>query len=109
MASYQKPGKLEKKRAKTGVSGDVPSNLFSWRGEGCMPDGGIGDASMESGGEEELEGSHDPLVVFGSGVMTMILSKIDARSVALARLVSRGWREVASSDEIWAPKDFFHI
>ncbi|KAH0637393.1 hypothetical protein KY289_037308 [Solanum tuberosum] len=46
----------------------------------------------------------DPLVVLGSDVMLMILSCLDARSVALCLLVSCGWRAVASSDKIWSSK-----
>uniref|UniRef100_A0A3Q7I7X0 F-box domain-containing protein n=1 Tax=Solanum lycopersicum TaxID=4081 RepID=A0A3Q7I7X0_SOLLC len=46
----------------------------------------------------------DPLVVLGTDVMLMILSCLDARSVALCLLVSRGWRAVASSDKIWSSK-----
>ncbi|GFP96190.1 hypothetical protein PHJA_001763100 [Phtheirospermum japonicum] len=39
--------------------------------------------------------------------MMIILCKLDARSVALARLVSAGWLAVGSDDEIWAPKVLF--
>ncbi|KAH0637377.1 hypothetical protein KY289_037292 [Solanum tuberosum] len=46
----------------------------------------------------------DPLVVLGSVAMLMILSCLDARSVALCLLVSCGWRAVASSDKIWSSK-----
>ncbi|KAK3026392.1 hypothetical protein RJ639_042602 [Escallonia herrerae] len=46
----------------------------------------------------------DPLVVFGSDIMMVILGYLDARSVALSLLVSRGWRGVASSDRLWASK-----
>ncbi|KAH0637392.1 hypothetical protein KY289_037307 [Solanum tuberosum] len=42
----------------------------------------------------------DPLVVLGSDIMLMILSCLDARSVALCLLVSCGWRVVASSDRV---------
>ncbi|KAF5466205.1 hypothetical protein F2P56_016152 [Juglans regia] len=46
----------------------------------------------------------DPLEVFGTDIMLMILSNLDARSVALSLVVSRGWYGVASSDRIWSPK-----
>ncbi|XP_059290090.1 uncharacterized protein LOC132043600 isoform X1 [Lycium ferocissimum] len=46
----------------------------------------------------------DPLVVFGSDIMLLILSCLDARSVALSLLVSPEWRAVASSDKIWSSK-----
>ncbi|XP_057772308.1 uncharacterized protein LOC130991882 isoform X2 [Salvia miltiorrhiza] len=58
----------------------------------------------DSGGEELQLAAEDPLLVFGSEIMTIILSKLDVRSLAEARLVSRGWQAVASSDRIWAPK-----
>nr|GMD85513.1 F-box family protein [Ipomoea batatas]GMD90755.1 F-box family protein [Ipomoea batatas] len=48
--------------------------------------------------------SMDPLEVFGTDIMLMILSHLDARSVALSLLVSRRWNGVASSDTIWGPK-----
>ncbi|KAI3469895.1 hypothetical protein Pfo_026558 [Paulownia fortunei] len=109
----QELGKLGKKKPKTGILGDGPSSVPSlssfWRGKGRMADRGICDGTAESGGGEELEvapeeGSQDPLVVFGSGIMMMTFSKLDARSVALACLVSRGWFAVASADKIWALK-----
>ncbi|KAK6130510.1 hypothetical protein DH2020_035768 [Rehmannia glutinosa] len=56
---------------------------------------------------EELaaaEGSQDPVVVFCSGVMMIILSKLDVRSIAVARVVSGGWLAVASADMLWEPK-----
>lgn len=101
---------LGKKKAKTGDFGDGPSNLSSLsssrRVKEWMAEGGMSD------GEEELEvaveeGSHDPLAVFGSGIMMTILGKLDAPSVALARLVSRGWLAVASTDKIWGTKVFY--
>lgn len=46
----------------------------------------------------------DPLVEFGWDIMLMILSHLDARSVALSLVVSRGWHGVASSDAIWSQK-----
>ncbi|XP_018839304.2 uncharacterized protein LOC109005010 isoform X1 [Juglans regia] len=54
--------------------------------------------------EEEGVLRSDPLEVFGTDMMSMILSNLDARSVALSLLVSRGWHGVASSDRIWGPK-----
>ncbi|XP_073312050.1 uncharacterized protein [Primulina huaijiensis] len=107
-----------KKKAKTGDLEDGPSSFRSspspsWHGMENIPDGGIEDSGdisarkrVEDGGEEE---ELDPLMVFGPGIMMIILNKLDARSVALARLVSRDWCTVASSDKIWAPKDLFHM
>lgn len=110
-------GKMRKMKARTRSLGDGPSSFPSfspdWRGrrrvDGTIDGGGGGAAASESDGGEEYEfpaeeGSWDPLAVFGSGIMMMILNKLDARSVALARLVSRGWLVLASSDKIWAPK-----
>ncbi|XP_062166414.1 uncharacterized protein LOC133872806 isoform X2 [Alnus glutinosa] len=56
--------------------------------------------------KEEGEGvlRRDPLEVFGTDIMLKILSNLDARSVALSLLVSRGWHAVASSDRIWGAK-----
>lgn len=50
------------------------------------------------------ENLQDPLVVFGWDIMLMILSHLDARSVALSLVVSRSWHGVASSDAIWSKK-----
>ncbi|KAH0637394.1 uncharacterized protein [Solanum tuberosum] len=52
----------------------------------------------------EMGRLNDPLVVLGSDIMLMILSCLDARSVALCLLVSCGWRGIASSDKIWSSK-----
>ncbi|KAL4561161.1 hypothetical protein LXL04_033323 [Taraxacum kok-saghyz] len=46
----------------------------------------------------------DPLVVCGFDIMLMILSHLDARSVASSLVVSRRWRRVACSDTIWSEK-----
>lgn len=46
----------------------------------------------------------DPLVVFGTDIMMMILRNLDAGSVALSLLVSRAWNGVASSDRLWTSK-----
>lgn len=46
----------------------------------------------------------DPLVVFGYDIMLMILTRLDAHSVATSLLVSRKWRQVGSSDVVWAKK-----
>ncbi|XP_059632264.1 F-box protein GID2-like isoform X2 [Cornus florida] len=54
--------------------------------------------------EEGEEIVRDPLVVFGSDITMMILSHLDAASVALSLLVSRGWHGVASSDRLWTTK-----
>ncbi|XP_047979883.1 uncharacterized protein LOC125221713 isoform X3 [Salvia hispanica] len=58
----------------------------------------------EIGGEELQLAAEDPLLVFGSEIMTIILAELDLRSVAEARLVSRGWQAIASADRIWGPK-----
>ncbi|KAF7131605.1 hypothetical protein RHSIM_Rhsim09G0045000 [Rhododendron simsii] len=64
--------------------------------------------------EKENEGvvvnnEQDPLVLFGSDIMMKILKNLDARSVALSLLVSRGWYGVASSDRLWTAKSMFLI
>eukprot|EP01018_Ginkgo_biloba_P019783 Gb_21931 [translate_table: standard] len=46
----------------------------------------------------------DPLLVFGSDVMLMILYRLDARSLAQSILVSHGWQALAGSDRLWAKK-----
>lgn len=71
--------------------------------------GGIlGDGFAEKGKKKrricETGRLGDPLDALGSDIMLMILSCLDARSVALCLLVSCGWRVVASSDEIWSSK-----
>lgn len=58
----------------------------------------------EEGDEFGVFGARDPLIVFGQDIMMMILSYLDARSVALSLLVSRGWHGVASRDALWSPK-----
>lgn len=91
----QESGKLTKRKANTEHFGGGPS---SWRGE-------AGEAAEESDGGDGFElAAEDPLMVLGPEIMTMILGKLDMRSVAVARLVSRGWQPLASSDRIWAPK-----
>ncbi|KAK6929666.1 hypothetical protein RJ641_003760 [Dillenia turbinata] len=63
-------------------------------------------SEAENEGEEEEEKKRqDPLVVFGTDIMTKILGYLDARSVALSLLVSRGWHGVASSDKLWTSKN----
>ncbi|EPS70911.1 hypothetical protein M569_03848, partial [Genlisea aurea] len=64
------------------------------------------DGDFAGGGDnyEEIGDSLDPLAVFGSGIMLIILSKLDALSVAQARLVCRDWLDIASSDKIWLSK-----
>ncbi|KAH0634345.1 hypothetical protein KY284_037131 [Solanum tuberosum] len=66
------------------------------------------DGFAEKGKKErricEMGRLNDPLVVLGSDIMLMILSCLDARSVALCLLVSCGWRGFASSDKIWSSK-----
>ncbi|KAL8262842.1 hypothetical protein R6Q59_024191 [Mikania micrantha] len=44
----------------------------------------------------------DPLTVCGSDMMLMILSHLDAHSLASTLLVSQQWRTLASSDTIWS-------
>lgn len=63
----------------------------------------------EIGGEELQLEAEDPLLVFSSEIMTIILAKLDLRSVAEARLVCRGWQAVASADRIWGPKVIFSL
>ncbi|XP_008438422.2 uncharacterized protein LOC103483521 isoform X1 [Cucumis melo] len=46
----------------------------------------------------------DPFEVLGSDLLMIILSYLDARSVALSLLVSRSWYAVASSDRLWSSK-----
>jgi hypothetical protein len=66
----------------------------------------VGEDVEEKEEEEEGEGvlRRDPLEVFGTDIMLKMLSNLDARSVALSLLVSRGWHAVASSDRIWGAK-----
>ncbi|KAF5823084.1 putative F-box domain-containing protein [Helianthus annuus] len=61
---------------------------------------------MDHGGSGPCARSlqQDPLVVCGSDIMLMILSRLDARSLASTLGVSRRWRSVASSDIIWSKK-----
>lgn len=59
--------------------------------------------------EQKSEVLRDPLEVFGSDIMFMILSYLDAHSVALSLLVSRGWHGIASSDRLWSIKVRFHF
>ncbi|XP_021636009.2 uncharacterized protein LOC110632192 isoform X3 [Hevea brasiliensis] len=61
----------------------------------------------EAADEENANGDslrQDPLEVLGWDLMMKILSNLDARSVALSLLVSRGWHRVASSDRLWSSK-----
>eukprot|EP00252_Welwitschia_mirabilis_P001054 TRINITY_DN11021_c0_g1_i2.p1 TRINITY_DN11021_c0_g1~~TRINITY_DN11021_c0_g1_i2.p1 ORF type:complete len:284 (-),score=51.44 TRINITY_DN11021_c0_g1_i2:188-1039(-) len=48
----------------------------------------------------EIQG-HDPLAFLGSDNMSMIFSRLDARSLAQSILVSREWNALASSDCFW--------
>ncbi|XP_042050638.1 uncharacterized protein LOC121796018 isoform X1 [Salvia splendens] len=71
-----------------------------------MPDSGGEEATNKGKWKvkvDDLE-HQDPLLVFGSEILTIILAKLDLRSLAEARLVSRGWKPVASSDRIWGFK-----
>lgn len=104
-----------RKKAKIGELGDGPSSFRSpWYlldafghipgvGFDIFADNTWGEKAAGDGGEE-AEAELDPLMIFGWGIMMMILNKLDARSVARSRLVSREWLKVASSDMIWAPK-----
>ncbi|KAJ4849066.1 hypothetical protein Tsubulata_037811 [Turnera subulata] len=56
------------------------------------------------GGGVQQPMARDPLEVLGRDIMLKIMSKLDARSVALSLVASRGWHAVASSDHLWAPK-----
>ncbi|XP_073299745.1 uncharacterized protein [Primulina huaijiensis] len=107
--------KYGRKKPKTGELGDEPSSFRSpWyllNSFGHVPGVGFenfaeniwGEKASGDGGDE-AEAELDPLMIFGSGIMMMILNKLDARSVARSRLVSREWLKVASSDIIWNPK-----
>lgn len=46
----------------------------------------------------------DPLSLLGYDIMHMIISFLDARSVALCLPVCRGWHGVACSDRLWSSK-----
>ncbi|XP_047323337.1 uncharacterized protein LOC124927042 [Impatiens glandulifera] len=48
--------------------------------------------------------AQDPLAVFGSDFMEAMLTRLDARSVALSLLVSRRWYAVAASNRLWTTK-----
>ncbi|XP_073299746.1 uncharacterized protein [Primulina huaijiensis] len=108
--------KYGRKKPKTGELGDEPSSFRSpWyllNSFGHVPGVGFenfaeniwGEKASGDGGDE-AEAELDPLMIFGSGIMMMILNKLDARSVARSRLVSREWLKVASSDIIWNPKE----
>lgn len=67
----------------------------------------------ESGGEEAEEGRKndgdgDPVEVLGQDLMTKILARLDARSLARSLLVSRSWFSLASCDALWSPLDVFN-
>ncbi|KAG8372791.1 hypothetical protein BUALT_Bualt12G0103700 [Buddleja alternifolia] len=98
-------GKHGKRKAS---SEDGPSNfpLFSHMAD---DDENLGGDDRDRDRDRDRDTRQDPLEVFGSEIMTVMLSKVDARSVAIARLVCRGWHAVASSDKIWAPKWNFAI
>ncbi|XP_075523825.1 uncharacterized protein LOC142556284 isoform X3 [Primulina tabacum] len=112
----RKREKYGRKKPKTGELGDGSSSCRSpWyllNAFGHVP--GVefenfaenvwGEKASRDGGDE-AEAELDPLMIFGSGIMTMILNKLDARSVARSRLVCREWLKVASSDIIWDPKE----
>ncbi|CAN1144708.1 hypothetical protein LINPERPRIM_LOCUS16769 [Linum perenne] len=48
--------------------------------------------------------SNDPLEVLGWDVTMKIMGKLDAPSMALCLLVSRGWNSIASTDTLWSLK-----
>ncbi|KZV57893.1 F-box family protein [Dorcoceras hygrometricum] len=106
-----------KKKARIEEAEDRPSSFRQPRppwhlfdGTDGVTDGGIQDSGARAwkkgGGEEE---ELDPLEVFGSGIMMLIVRQLDARSVALSRLVCRAWHSLASSDRIWGPKVPFFV
>ncbi|KAL2463242.1 uncharacterized protein Fot_52898 [Forsythia ovata] len=106
--SNKKLKKHGKKEAKSGEIEDGHSKFHSASSlSDGFPDGEVdteGSAGKRKNGGEEVE-LQDPLMVFGSEIMVLILGQLDARSVALSRLVSRGWHRIATSDEIWALKE----
>lgn len=63
-----------------------------------------GEKEEDIGEEEDVFERRDPLELFGSDIMMMILNCLDARSVALSLVVSRKWHGVASSDRLWSSK-----
>ncbi|KAE9450632.1 hypothetical protein C3L33_17469, partial [Rhododendron williamsianum] len=66
---------------------------------------GVGNEHCSIGSSDDgAAEDSDPLVLFGSDIMMKILKNLDARSVALSLLVSRGWYGVASSDRLWTAK-----
>lgn len=67
-------------------------------------DDGYGKSSNSHMSKKKEGGLQDPLVVCGCDIMLMILSRLDARSLASTLLVSRRWRMVASSDTLWSRK-----
>ena len=99
-----------------GMAAEAMGDKMAWFGDGdAVGSRGIVSESpgrkrkkkrkRQDGAEEEKsEVPQDPLEVFGSDMMMMILSYLDAPSVALSLLVSRGWHGVASSDRLWSTK-----
>ncbi|THF97506.1 hypothetical protein TEA_009322 [Camellia sinensis var. sinensis] len=65
----------------------------------------------EPSGELKTEEAllQDPLTVFGSDIMTMILRHLNAPRVALSLLTSRTCYGVASSDRLWKRKVCLHL
>lgn len=95
------------------VFGNEEGEVVNWRGEVMETTGKKRKRRRKEKEEEKAEEiieeeegfeRRDPLDVFGSDVMMMILSCLDARSVALSLLVSRRWHGVASSDRLWTSK-----
>ncbi|PWA93329.1 F-box domain, cyclin-like protein [Artemisia annua] len=89
-----------------GPSEDEDDDYYNYKKVGVLKDVTkkrkmIKKTSLEYKKEEYLQ---DPLVVFGWDIMLKILNHLDARSVALSLMVSRGWHGVASSDAIWSKK-----
>ncbi|KAG9447717.1 hypothetical protein H6P81_013845 [Aristolochia fimbriata] len=65
----------------------------------CRKEGG--EKMIGRGDSSEVR---DLLVVLGEDIFSIILSHLDARSVAHSLLVSRAWHKVASSDRLWSSK-----
>ncbi|MCD7469614.1 hypothetical protein HAX54_008756 [Datura stramonium] len=83
---------------------DGLSGLTSYGDKGGILEDGFADKGKKKRRICETGRLRDPLVVLGSDIMLVILSCLDARSVALCLLVSCEWRAVASSDRIWSSK-----
>ncbi|XP_060960084.1 uncharacterized protein LOC115722955 isoform X2 [Cannabis sativa] len=54
--------------------------------------------------KEEEEERKDPLEVLGRDIMCLVMSYLDAHTLALSLLVSPPWNALASTNCLWAPK-----